>query len=542
MRLRLLMSLLPAAAVMLTQQSCTKKNAPAAATAVKTDTTKTLRNAEDPGEFLIIKAINLGSKKALEIGGYNLQDNAMAKQNTFLNNAPASNNNYQKWKVRNVGSGYYTVMNLGSGKYLEGMNANQQVIQKRAAITDKQLWSIEAVTGGYKIINKANGLVLSVAQSDLNGSPVGLAAYQNSPYQQWSMQILPVDSYRDDAVVGFFQRTSGSTAFDGGSSVPLSTGQVLWLTNDAFYNQINSTGNFNCNTIFPYRNTALVQPASKSWDPAQTVNITSPYGNEIFRTTDNKNLLWPGAGIQVGSKVYVHNIEVPRNNLNTVNQYLSEMRSNGTTSIPQVINHSIPGMTGQTDIIYSIGMVKPGDGYVYVYGAGGFIGAGVYVARFAESAPLTWTFWNGSTWATTPTTASAARVYSGSVNNNTVGFVKGKFVIVDMSFGFTCDVEPRDMYTSISTSPTGPFTNKRKVYTLPDIKQGHKPVFYNPTIHAEFDNGDNELLVNYCVNFYSKNDGTGATCLTDCSNADGSKDPNDYRPKGVRIPYSLIGL
>ena len=98
------------------------------------------------------------------------------------------------------------------------------------------------------------------------------------------------------------------------------------------------------------------------------------------------------------------------------------------------------------------------------------------------------------------------------------------------------------MYASISNSPTGPFTTAKTVYVLPDYKQGHAPVYYNPTIHSEFDNGHNELLVDYCVNFYSKNDGTGAVCLAPCSNPDGTEDPNDYRPKGVRIPYSLIGL
>ncbi|RYD87624.1 MAG: DUF4185 domain-containing protein, partial [Sphingobacteriales bacterium] len=395
-----------------------------------------------------------------------------------------------------------------------------KAIDDAASSADNQLWTVQLLSnGGYKIISKLNGLSLSYPGPSAPGMPVGLGAFVSPTYQGWKLAVIPADSYRDDEATRFFQRTSGSSAFDGGSSVPLSTGHVLWLTNDTFYNQINSTGNFNCRTIFPYRNSALLQPPSKSWDPALTKNIMSPYGVETFRTADNKNLLWPGAAIQVGNKVYVHNIEVPRNNLSTTNQYLTVM-SPGTSplNIPAPVNLSIPGMTGQTAITYSIGMVKPGDGFVYVYGAGGFVGAGVYAARFAESNPQAWTFWNGTTWAATPTTANAARVGSGPINNNTVGYKNGKFILVSMDYGFTCDAEPRNVYTSTSTSPTGPFTNKKLVYSLPDIKQGHKPVFYNPTIHAEFDNGDNELLVNYCVNWYSKNDGTGATCLIDCSN------------------------
>ena len=199
-------------------------------------------------------------------------------------------------------------------------------------------------------------------------------------------------------------------------------------------------------------------------------------------------------------------------------------------------------MSGQTAITYSIGMVKPGDGYVYAYGTGGFVGANVYVARFPESSPTSWTFWNGTTWAASPTTAQAAVVASGPINNNTIGYANGKYVMIAMDFGFSCDQTGRNMYAAVSTHPTGPFTTNKLVYILPDYKQGHAPVYYNPTIHAEFDNGHKELLVDYCVNFYSKNDGTGADCLTPCSNPDGSEDPNDYRPKGVRIPFSLIGL
>ncbi|RYZ98146.1 MAG: hypothetical protein EOP47_20035, partial [Sphingobacteriaceae bacterium] len=438
----------------------------------------------------------------------------------------------------------YTLMNLGSGKMLEARGDREQTVQNQVTGKDDQLWSIEPSTGNrYKITSKLNGLALSYPGASAPGAPVGLAAYVNDTKQDWVFAGLPADSYRDDEATRFFQRTSGSSAFDGGSSVLLSNGQVLWLTNDTFYNQINPAGSFNCNTIFPYRNSALIQPASKSWDPALTKNIMSPYGVETFRTADNRNLLWPGAAIQVGDKVYVHNIEVPRNSLATVNQYLTVMSAGSSpTNIPAPVNFTIPGMSGQTNIIYSIGMVKPGDGYVYVYGAGGFVGANVYAARFATGTPAVWTFWNGTAWVNTPTNATSARVGFGPINNNTVGYVNGKYILIAMDYGFTCDAEPRDVYVSTSTSPTGPFINKKKVYTLPDTKQGHKPVFYNPTIHSEFDNGDNELLLNYCVNFYSKNDGKGGVCLVDCSNADGSKDPNDYRPKGIRIPFSLIGL
>ena len=316
----------------------------------------------------------------------------------------------------------------------------------------------------------------------------------------------------------------------------------MWLTGDTFYNQVDQKGEFACNLIFPYHNAALIQPANHSWDPAKTVNITSPDGVQIFHTNNPKNLLWPGVGIEIGNHVYVHCIEVITGTLNTVNQYLAEVTETDGITVPAVKLISIPNVTGQTKLLYSIGMINPGDGYIYAYGMGGYFSASVYVARFPVSQPTKWTFWNGKIWASKPTDKPAAVIGKGPINNNTVGYVNGKYVLVTMDYGFTCDVSTRNMYTAVSKSPTGPFINKKTVYVLPDYKQGHAPAYYNPTIHAEFNNGHKELLVGYCINFYNRNDKENTTCLTPCSNPDGSEDPNDYRPKGVRIPFSLIGL
>lgn len=495
----------------------------------------------------------------LEVSGDNTQGTKL-KNGTTLDQAKASINTlnltdrWQEWIISKQPNGYFLIMNLNSGKIIdvpsdvEVAGPGTVLDQYSFVGTNAQYWNIISVgNGAYEIVNIGSGLAITNHGSSLTaGTAITQEAYTNSGSQHWMLNTINADSYRDDTVVGFFQRTTGSDAFDGGSSVPLTNGtnngQVFWTTNDTFYSQVNANGEFSCGLIFPYHNSGLIQPANHSWDPSQTLNVTSSDGVQIFHDTVTQNLFWPGAGIEVGNHIYVHNIEVIAGTLNTVNQYLCDITESTTTTIPAVNVLNIPGMSGQTAITYSIGMVKPGDGFVYVYGVGGFLGANVYVARFATASPTVWTFWDGTTWASSPTTAQAAVVANGPVNNNTVGFANGKYVLITMDFGFSCDETSRNMYASVSTSPTGPFINKKTVYSLPDYKLGHAPVFYNPTIHAEFNNGHNELLVDYCVNFYSKNDGTGAVCLTPCSNPDGSEDPNDYRPKGVRIPFSMIGL
>ncbi|WP_183575057.1 RICIN domain-containing protein [Mucilaginibacter sp. X5P1] len=486
----------------------------------------------------------------IEVSGENMLGDKL-KDGTLLKTAKPSINDlkstdrWQKWLISKQANGYFTIMNLNSGKYITA-SAGKSITQARANQTDAQYWQIIKTQGNYyKVINKGNGLVIS-NNSLPKDSALTQSAYTNSASQHWKLNAIEADSYRDDAVVGFFQRNSGSSAFDEGSSIPLyynlNKGKVLWVTGDTFYNQVDAKGEFGCNLFFPYHNSALLQPADHSWDPEKTKNLISSDGPQIFHPADPKNLFWPGAGIEVGNRIYVHNIEVITGTLNTVNQYLGVIAETGTNNISPVKVVAVPGMTGQTAIVYTVGMVNPGDGYMYAYGIGGFMSASVYVARFTAAAPTKWSFWDGKYWADKPSVAAKAAVAKATTNNIAVGYVNGKFLLVDMDFGFTCDVTTRNMYSSVSASPIGPFINKKTIYTLPDYKQGHAPVYYNPTIHAEFKNGHNELLIAYCINFYNRNDAKNTTCLTPCSNADGSEDPNDYRIKGIRVPYSLIGL
>jgi hypothetical protein len=485
----------------------------------------------------------LGSGMVLEIGSTSLINGGTANQTTYLGAQPGHAN--QKWKIIDQGNGFYKLMNLGSGKYLEAPATGTQAIQNQLNATDAQLWQcIEIGQYAYKVINKANGLALTDhGGSHVDSAPVTLEAYADNNSQYWSPTLIPDEAYRDDEVVRYFMRTSGSEAFDGGASIPLATGQSLWVTGDVYYNQLLSNGELRCNQIFNYHNSMLVQPASHSWDPTLTVNSLSPQGVQLFRPANTKSLIWPSAGVNLGSHAYIHGLEVTTGTLTSVNQYMCDVTWSGSgVNANTVIPLTIPGMSGQTAITYTLGMIKATDGYVYAYGSGGFLGASIFVARFPQSNIMTWTFWDGTTWAAAPTTASAAVVAQAPINNNAVSFINGKYVLISMDYGFTCDTKSHNMYSYTATSPTGPFTHKTLVYTIPDSKQGHIPVFYNPFIHPEFDNGQNELLVHYCVNFYAKNDGKGGSCLTNCSNTDGTEDPNDYRLKAVRIPYSQMGL
>jgi hypothetical protein len=454
---------------------------------------------------------------------------------------------WQKWYVEQTGS-YFKLFNLFSGKYLDntGGTSNQGVQQDQWDVSpsDAQLWSITPVgTNMYKIVNKASGLALTNENANSNnGNAVTQRTYTAATSQQWHFNPFALESYRDDLVTRYFMRTSGTVAWDGNQSVPLTygpyNGKQMWLTNDEFYNQLNANGKINCYgsnlEFFHKNNAAMIQPAD-NWDPAATTNIilnNGTYQEEIFHDLTG-HVLWPGAGVEIGSKVYVTNIEVQ--GLTAINAYLGVIDLVNNTSYITTVN----GFSNQTNIQYSVGMVKDGT-TVYVYGIDGGLNPNLYVAKFSTDAPTSWTFWDGFTWAANPSKTTAARLVtglpSGGVNVAKVG---AKYVVVSHDFAFNCGAVYKNFYSATSNGPNLPFGNKKTIYQVPDTYQNVTPVFYTPIIHPQFVNGHNELLITYCTNFWDNKSG-GGSCVNKCTST--GADPNGYRPKAFRVPYSVIGL
>ncbi|MBT1688631.1 RICIN domain-containing protein [Dawidia soli] len=459
---------------------------------------------------------------------------------------------WQKWQiiykqtVNNIP--YYALMNLHSGKVLDVPNSSTtnglQLQQYRYNGTNAQLWEIRQVTSGYAIINKGNGLaVTNLNSSTSNGTAIVQQTYSaGAANQRWILTALAADSYLDDEVTRYFQRNSaslGSVAWDQGSSIPLTwggnNGKVLWVTQDAWDGaKLQPNGMFNCTDFFDYNNSIIIQQDKNNWlpdDPNMTINSPMGRPKQICSNQPGTNWSWPGNGVEIGDKVYMHCGE--GNGLSMTNQSIYVL-TQSTGTLWTVQRTTPAGMSGQTNIGYAAGMVKASDGYVYVYGTQatsfGYLN-NVHVARFPTSNPGSWTFWNGSSWTSTPTTGNGARIAEGK-GTVAINYVNGKYVMITMDQGFNCDA-PRNIYTATSTSPTGPFTTAVEVYKINDYFQGQYTRYYTPNVHPTFTNGRNELLITYSVN-------QSACGVNDCVN--GYIDPNYYRIRALRIPYSKIGL
>lgn len=332
-------------------------------------------------------------------------------------------------------------------------------------------------------------------------------------------------AYQDNTVTNWFKRNSnslGSIAFDQASSVPLSNGKVLWLMGDTYYNDLNADGTTPC--LFNYHNTVLQQPSTSNWTQSSTTNLLYATSPQIF-TDFSPNYFWPTNGVEIGTKVYTYLVEM--NGTTYVGGKVGVFNeADNTVSYTTV---TLPGLAG---ISFQNGMFKVGT-TVYVYGTKLLDGYGdteVYVAKFSTSSPGSWTFWNGSTWASAPTAGSGV-VATTTSNGLTVNYVNGKYVMIFTQFNYQCD-EGTAIYGSKSTSPTGGFSTPITIYNIPDKVSGHTPHFYTPIIHPEF-TASNEFLLTYCINNY-------APCIAQCNSSKAV--PDYYRPRAVRVPYVVLGL
>lgn len=564
-----------AAALLLIMQSC-KRNEALKSPAGNVNTPHKLGPSSAPSAYGTFQLTNVYSSQVMEIRN---DSNLLKPQTTPANLQQNSNGNtgagvaeHQKWYLIQQGTGTITgstpfkIMNAESGMFLEAPNGTSgtQVWEDHTNGFSSQIWYFHQVTGqSYYYIQNANGLVLTDhGNSTANGAPITEETLANTTNQYWNLTSISNEAYRDDAVVTFFHRgavANTTVAWDQGNSIPLTNGanngKILWITEDAYASsQLQSNGYLYCQ-FFSYHNSGILQPSITNWTSSSSPNITTTSNAgtgvseiEIIKSpgAHNSTYSWPGVGVEVGSNVYVFTYE-SANGSTPANQVINKIaESTSSTAWGAVTRLTPPGMSGQTKITYSVGMIKkPTNDTVYMYGAEStfFNANSIFVARCPTTNINAVTYWRGHSWASTPDTTSSLQGQLTIGNGTTaqancaVAYVNGKYVMMQMDLGYFCDPSSHGIYISTSTSPLGPFSTPKLVYTIQDWYNGHLAKYYTPAIHGEFVNGNNELLVTYCLNY----NGQGGSCST-ATCFGGNQDPNFYQIKGVRIPYSLIGL
>ena len=511
----------------------------------------------DYGTYSIASAVN---NRVMQVqGDANFNEKYLDNATMNIGEAEvASGENLKRWQEWHImyhstanGIKYYQIRSLFSGLFLNASASAGQAIRQKPELkttNDVQLWKIEESTqeGKYEISNKANGLYLNLNGSG-NTVQITQEAKANADKQKWAITKLPNDSYRDGDVTSFFARTTGSVAFDQGNSIPLTDGRVLWVTQDAWYQgSLAPNGNLYGNHFISYTNSIIIQPTATNWSPSAPMMTADGRANgnigNLIPKYPGKTWSWPSAGVQIGDDVYIHNRE--GQGLGTDDDHQSLFKLTPVTSTHWKTERTTPtGLTASEKLIgYASGMVKANDGFVYVYGTRtdpNSFGSEtfLYTARFPQDNTQNWTFWNGSNWAATASTAASAHIAKGQ-GTNFVSYLNGKYIFLTMDQGFFCGIPSLNMYISTSSSPTGPFSPRKLVYSFTEFYKGKNARIYTPLIHAHANNSRNELLHTYSMNFGACVD-TGDGAIKE---NDGNYDPYYYRVKGVRIPYELFGL
>jgi hypothetical protein len=504
------------------------------------------------------------------------KDNALIVQHAAENNEEAKPQKYQRWHIIYFSTEnevkYYSIRNTMSGKLLDVPSASLlggvqlQQSAENTIIDNRMLWSLTEVSAGkYKITNKNSGLAITNQNAlTMNNTPITQDVFSGTDSQLWEIIKQEPCSYRDDKVVKFFERnkmTFGSVAFDQGSSIALSDGKTLWVTQDSWDgSQLQSNNLFYSSWFFMYGNSMFLQPSLTDWSPDNAPNITrlnsaQARPKQICDIQPNQSFAWPSNGIEINGKVYLSCGE--GNGLTQTKQTLYEIYPLALGSLSWgSIRHEVTGLSNYNTVNYASGMVKASDGYVYVFGSRG-LGYGYYiqifVARFSQASPLdTWTFWNGTSWINTPPTTDSeftkAKIFEGLGASATVGYVNGKYVLITLDQGFWATTS-RFVRGTIANSPTSGFASSKKIYAINEYIYGSQARYYTPNIHPQFKNENDELLFTYSLNYSAVDNkditvnSAGAKIVNGTSVVNGAYiDPYFYRVKGVRVPYSVLGI
>lgn len=320
----------------------------------------------------------------------------------------------------------------------------------------------------------------------------------------------------------FLPRGEGYTGGDGTYSVLLPDGRTIWIWGDTFLGNVTEDNRRiktdplyirNCFTII--KNDTTLETIHQG-DPSEWKSMMIPPEVEDGSSGKNERELWywPGDG-------FVED--------NTLKVFLSKFAQVGEGmwgfewqetelfefSLPDFDILKIRRFTDQDGAHFGHA-VCPTEEYTYIYGLKGQF---PHVARVEAGSLENWEYYTGSDWSDDPEEARPMIEFSGSEQFSVFQW-KNKFILITQEGGFgTC------IYSFVSDTPYGPWSNKKKLYDTPLPNGEHQLFTYNALAHPQFIE-DGMLLVSYNTNSMELQDHY--------------QDALIYRPRFIRVPLDLI--
>ncbi|MBK9336165.1 MAG: hypothetical protein IPM98_06095 [Lewinellaceae bacterium] len=329
------------------------------------------------------------------------------------------------------------------------------------------------------------------------------------------------------------------TGSDGTISVPLSNGKTIWLMGDSFIGEVNPDTSRSCKPRI-VNNSILLQ---------DDTTFTTFYNNSdttAYLSVSDTTLMWPGHGFVAHDTIYLFYYELLKSTTSArVNTKLVKLRESDLAIL------DISNLPEMDSIFWGRYIFEEGD-HRYIFGNRVEAGASrkPYLARVSTNQNIAdyaaWEFYTGSGWsADVQMAASVIPAGQGSVSSYFgVLRIAGKYHIISQNHFLGADI-----YAWTADQLTGPYTNRTTIYNTQAFReyQGCQLFTYNASIHPQF-NDPAGLLISFNV-MPNRNDTNcsvshcGINCCPPCGiclHPLVLKNADTYRPKFVRIPFSVI--
>lgn len=310
------------------------------------------------------------------------------------------------------------------------------------------------------------------------------------------------------------------TGGDGAISLVVDENKSLWFWGDSFMGEV--VGNKRDSISNPLimgnvfieldGNKARTISGGTAQKPSAVVPCDSIGGKEA--------VYWPHHGFVENNILHTYMVEIVFDpELWFITNSVSYIRMSlpDYTIIDQKEIESFP----INKIWYGFGFFEK-DGYYYTYG--GTESRELHIARgkLIDDRLQSWEYFDGSGWNTDP--ASTKKLEGMDIKISTQFSVfpyEDKYILITQDGNALAT----EIYSYYADSPTGPWKNKKFIYTTPEPYENKNLYTYNAMAHPQYDK-DNMLLVSYCVN---------SKVPIDIWN-----DVSIYKPRFLRVPYEYI--
>ena len=309
------------------------------------------------------------------------------------------------------------------------------------------------------------------------------------------------------------------TGADGTTSIALPDGRVVWFFSDTFLGTVNA--DFSRPAFTPLvNNSAIVQDGSSLTTTLNGGTADDPKAL-VTPPGETGDFYWVADGIVEGDSLKVLYQRMRRGAGSGTLDFEFVGTALATFALPSLQLTSVTDLPTGSTIGWGSAVLADG-GYTYVYGTSSAPGR----MKFAHLARATagnlggaWQYWTGSAWSADQ--AAAGRILSGVGTAYSVEKIGAQYALVTHENNLLFDPQ---VVAYTASSPTGPFTGPRVLYTAPEVKSGSENIVYDVRLHPELARSG-KLLLSYNVNSLKF--------------ADQMADVRLYRPRFIEVDWPL---